>query len=69
MHYVVYRYACSKYNATYYGKTCRHSFTRAAGYVGIFNITKKRVKIVKKPVDHHLQCGYLIDFDRLLKKA
>ena len=28
---IVYRYLCSNYKATYYGKTYRHFFTRAEG--------------------------------------
>ena len=34
----VYRYLCSSCNATYYGKTYRHFFTRAAKHMGISNL-------------------------------
>ena len=44
---LVYRYSCSSCNATYYGKTYRHFFTRAAEHMGISNLTNKRVKNVK----------------------
>ena len=44
---LVYRYSCSSCNATYYGKTYRHFFTRAAEHMGISNLTSKRVKNVK----------------------
>ena len=44
---LVYRYSCSSYNATYYGKTYRHFFARAADHTDIANLTGKRVKIRK----------------------
>ena len=44
----VYRYSCSSCNATYYGKTYRHFFTRAAEHMSISNLTSRRVKNVKK---------------------
>ena len=45
---LVYRYLCSSYNVTYYGKTYRHFFTRAAEHMGISNLTSKRVENVKQ---------------------
>ena len=52
---LVYRYSCSSCNATYYGKTYRHFFTRAAEHMGISNLTGKRVKNVKESaVSDHL---------------
>ena len=45
---LVYRYSCISCNATYYGKTYRHIFTRAAEHMGISNLTGKRVKNVKE---------------------
>ena len=61
---LVYRYSCSSFNATYYGKTYRHFFTRAAEHMGISNLTGKRVKNVKESaVSEHLsQCDCTIDF-------
>ena len=44
---LVYRYLRSRCNATYYGKTYRHFFLLAAKYMGISNLTGKRVKNVK----------------------
>ena len=44
---LVYRYSCSGCNASYYGKTYQHFFTRAAEDMGILNLTGKRVKTVK----------------------
>ena len=35
---LVYRYLCSSCNATYYGKTYRHFFTRTAEHIGISNL-------------------------------
>ena len=60
---LVYRYSCSSCNATYYGKTYRHFFARAAEHMGISNLTGKRVKNVKESaVSDHL-CDCLIDLD------
>ena len=62
---LVYRYTCSNCNVTYYGKTYRHFFTRAAEHMGISNLTEKRVKNVKQLAvsDHLLQCDCSINFD------
>ena len=62
---LVYRYTCSNCNVTYYGKTYRHFFTRAAEHMGISNLTEKRVKNVKPSAvsDHLLQCDCSISFD------
>ena len=61
---LIYRYTCSNCNVTYYGKTYRHFFTRAAGHMTIFNLTEKRVKNMKEPAvpDHRLQCNCVISF-------
>ena len=62
---LVFHYSCSSRNATYYGKTYQHFFTRAAKHMGTSNLTSKRVKNVKESVlsDHLLQCNSTIDFD------
>ena len=62
---LAYRFSCSSGNATYYSKTYRHSFTRAAGHMGYSNLTDKCVKNVKKSqVSHHLlQRNCKIAFD------
>ena len=44
---LIYIYKCSNCNVTYYGKTYRHFFIRAAEQMGISNLTEKRVKIWK----------------------
>ena len=56
---------CSNCKVTYYGKTYRHFFTRAAEHVGISNLTGKRFKCVKQSLvsDHLLECNGSIDFD------
>ena len=61
---LIYRYTCSNCNVTYYGKTYRHFFTRAAEHTTIFNLTEKRVKNMKEPAvpDHRLQCNCVISF-------
>ena len=61
----VYRYTCSNYKFTYYGKTYRHFFTSAAEHMGISNLTGKRLKSVKQSVvsDYLLECNCSTDFD------
>ena len=44
----IYRYTCRNCNLTYYGKTYRHFFTKAAEHMGISNLTEKRVKNMKQ---------------------
>ena len=62
---IVYRYMCSNCKVTYYGKTYRHFFTRAAEHMDISNLTGKRLKCVKQSAvfDHLLECNCSIDFD------
>ena len=64
---IVYRYMCSNCKVTFYGKTYRHFFTRAAEHMGISNLTGKRLKCVKQSAvsDHLLECNCSIDFDHL----
>ena len=38
---LIYRYRCSNSNGTYYGKTYRYSFTRAAEHMEISNLTER----------------------------
>ena len=56
---------CSNCKVTYYGKTYRHFFTRAAEHMGISNLTGKRLKCVKQSAvsDHLLECNCSIDFN------
>ena len=62
---LIYRYTCSNCKVTYYGKTFRHFYTRAAEHMGISNLTGKRLKNVKQSAisDHLLQCNCTINFD------
>ena len=62
---IIYRYTCSNCKVTYYGKTFRHFYTRAAEHMGISNLTGKRLKNVKQSAisDHLLQCNCAINFD------
>ena len=55
---------CSKCKVTYYGKTYRHSFTRAAEHMDISNLPGKRLKCFKQSVvsNHMLECNCSIDF-------
>ena len=45
--FLVYRYTCSNCNVTYYGKTYRHFFARAAKHMGVSNLAGKRLKNMK----------------------
>ena len=62
---IIYRYTCSNCKVTYYGKTFRHFYTRAAEHMGISNLTGKRLKNVKQSAisDHLLQCNCVMKFD------
>ena len=55
---------CSNCKVTY-GKTYQHFFTRAAEYMGICNLTEKRVKNMKESAvsEHRLQCDCIISFE------
>ena len=37
---IIYGYTCSNWNVTYYGKTFRHFYTRAAEHMGVSNLRK-----------------------------
>ena len=54
---IIYRYTCSNCKVTYYGKTFRHFYTKAAEHMGISNLTGKQLKNVKQSAisDHLLQ--------------
>ena len=62
---IIYRYTCSNCKVTYYGKTFRHFYTRAAEHMGISNLTGKCLKNVMQSAisDHLLQCHCTINFD------
>ena len=56
---------CSNCKVTYFSKTYRHFFTRAAEQRGISNLTGNRLKCVKQSAVsvHLLECNCSIDFD------
>ena len=56
---------CTNCKATYYSKTYRHFFTKAAEHIDISNLTGKPLKCVKQSAvsDHLLECNCTIDFD------
>ena len=62
---IIYRYTCSNGKVTYYGKSFRQFYTRAAEHMGISKLTGKRLKIVMQSAisDHLLQCNCTINFD------
>ena len=64
---IVYRYMCSNCKVTYYVKTYRHVFTRAAELMDNSNLTGKHRKCVKQSAvsDHLIECTCSIDFDHL----
>ena len=53
----------SNCKVTFYVKTYRHFFTRAAEQMGISDLTGKRLKCVKQSAqsDHQLDCNCLTD--------
>ena len=58
----VYRYWCSSWNATYYGKSFWHCKSWAAVHMGISNFIAEHAK--ESVVSNYLlKCDYTIDFD------
>ena len=45
---ICYKFQCSSYNATYYGKTKRHSKVRVSEHMGVSARTGKNIKSTKK---------------------
>ena len=63
---IIYRYTCSNCTVTYYRKTFRHFYTRAAEHIGISNFTGKRLKnVMQSAISGHLLqlCNCTINFD------
>ena len=60
---VVYKFACGGCNATYIGKTKRHTKTRFCEHLGISTLTGKRVKSEKPSAvsDHLKACKFKAD--------
>ena len=61
---IIHRHTCNNYKVTYYEKPSAN-FTRVAEHMGIFNLTRKHLKNVKKLAisEHLLQCNCAIKFD------
>ena len=62
---IVYKFACGRCNATYYGETCRHFKVRVGEQAGISPLTNKRSKSKKSIAfkDHMLMCDQPVSFD------
>ena len=62
---VVYKFSCGRCNATYYGKTCRHSNVRVGEHSGISPLTGKKWKARKTTAvkDHMLFCDHIVSLD------
>ena len=62
---IIYCYTCSNCKVTYYGKTFRYFYTRAAEHMGISKLLGKHLKNVKQSAmsDLLLQCNCTINFD------
>ena len=71
----VYKYKCGGCNATYYGKTKRHSKVRTCEHLGISHLTGKKIKIDNNKltaIQEHLCCNYSPSFENfslLTKKS
>ena len=62
---IVFKFACGRCNATYYGETCRHFKVRVGEHSGISPLTNKRSKSKKSTAvkDHMLMCDQPVSFD------
>ena len=62
---IVYKFACCRCNATYYGKPCRHFKVRVGEHSGISPLTNKRSKSKKSAAvkDHMLMCDQPVSFN------
>ena len=64
---IVYKFACGRCKATYYGETCRHFKVRVVEHSGISPLTNKRSKSKRSTAvkEHMLMCdqpGFFDDF-------
>ena len=62
---VVYKYACGRWNSSYYGEADRHLKVRSGGHIGISPLTFRKVKPSKESAirDHLLNCNNIPSFD------
>ena len=61
----VYKFACGRCNATYYGKSCRHFKVRVGEHSGISPLASKQSKSKKSTSvkDHMLMCDQPVSFE------
>ena len=62
---VVYKFSCGRRNATYYGKTCRHSNIRVGEHSGVSPLTGKKsnAKTTTAIKDYMLLCDHVVSLD------
>ena len=62
---IVYKFACGRCNATYFGETCRHFNIKDREHSGISPLTNKPSKSKKSTgaKDHMLMCDQPVSFD------
>ena len=64
---LVYKFRCGGCKATYYGKTKRHFKDQIGEYLGISNLTRKKVKINNNKLtaiqEHFFCCNYTPSFE------
>ena len=62
---VVYKFSCGKFNATYYGKTCRHLNIRVGEHSSVSPLTgkKSKAKTTTAIKDHILLCDHVVSLE------
>ena len=62
---IVYKFMCGRWNATYYGKTCRHFEVKVSEHSDISPLTNKRFKSKKSTAvkNYMLICDQPVSFD------
>ena len=62
---VVYKFLCSRCNATYYSETCRHLSVGVGEHSGVSPLTGKKSKSKKSTAvkDHMLFCDHIVSID------
>ena len=58
---IVYKFACGRGSATYYGETCRHFKVRVDEHAGISPLTNQKQSTAVK--GHMLMCNQLVSFN------
>ena len=62
---VVYKFSCGRYNATYYGETCRHLSIRVAEHSDVLPLTGKKLEAETTTAikGHMLFCDHLVSLE------